>query len=214
MSTAALDAIGLRACAALEAAARRLLDAGMTYELARDLIADEIADAGAACIARVARTASTPAVWRMVSADIERWRHPSCPDGYAEQLAVAARLMRCADRAMGAALAVASIDGWTGESTAVDALELPPLPPPAPTETHIAVVPCGAGLDVHVEAVPGCTQGRVVATLRERATGRMAHPSAFAEGATAYEAVRAATDALRAALQTADTIPPAAQETV
>ena len=110
--------------APLEAAAARLLAAGMSYELARDLLADEIADAGAGCIARVARTASTPAAWRMVSADIERWQHPSCPDGYAEQLSVAARLMRCADRAMGPALAVATLDGWTGESTAVDALEL------------------------------------------------------------------------------------------
>lgn len=184
--------------APLEAAARRLLAAGMSYELARDLLADEIADAGAGCIARVARTASTPAAWRMVSADIERWQHPSCPDGYAEQLATAARLMRCADRAMGPALAVATLDGWTGESTAVDALELPPLPPPA--VTRLAVVPCGAGIDAHVEAVPGCTRGRVVATLRERATGRMAHPLAFAEGATRDEAVRAAVEALRAAL--------------
>lgn len=62
------------------------------------------------------------------------------------------------------------------------------------------VVPCGAGLDAHVEPVPGCTRGRVVATLRERATGRMAHPLAFAEGATRDEAVRAAVEALRAAL--------------
>lgn len=64
------------------------------------------------------------------------------------------------------------------------------------------VVPCGAGLDAHIEPVPGCTRGRVVATLRERATGRMAHPLAFAEGATRDEAVRAAVEALRAALAT------------
>ena len=105
--------------APLEMAAARLLDAGMSYELARDLIADEIADAGAGCIARVARTASTPAAWRMVATDIERWQHPSCPRDWAVQLSLAARMMRGADRAMGAALAVASLDGWTGESTAV-----------------------------------------------------------------------------------------------
>lgn len=211
--------------APLEAAARRLLDAGMDYELARDLLADEIADAGAGCIARVARTASTPAAWRMVSADIERWQHPSCPDGYAEQLSVAARLMRCADRQMGPALAVATLDGWTGEGTAVDALELPPVCDRAPalvmSDAEVAaidlraqVVPCGAGLDAWVEPVAGCTQGRVVATLRERATGRMAHRLAFGEGATTYEAIGRAHAALFAALQTADTIPPAAEETV
>lgn len=53
------------------------------------------------------------------------------------------------------------------------------------------VVPCGAGLDAHVEPVAGCTQGRVIATLRERASGRMAHPLAFGEGATRDEAVLA-----------------------
>ncbi len=192
--------------APLEAAAQRLLAAGMTYELARDVIADEIADAGAGCIARVARTASTPAAWRMVSADIERWQHPSCPDGYAEQLSVAARLMRGADRAMGAALAVATLDGWTGEGTEVLAVQ--PL-----TVTH-NVIALGAGLDAWVEPVTGCAQGRVVATLRERATGRMAHRLAFGEGATTDEAIARAAAAFRAALQTADTIPPAAQETV
>ena len=62
------------------------------------------------------------------------------------------------------------------------------------------VVPCGAGLDAHIEPVPGCTEGRVVATLRERETGRMAHHLAFAEGATRDEAVRAAVEAFRAAL--------------
>lgn len=195
--------------APLEAAARRLLDAGMDYELARDLIADEIADAGAGCIARVARTASTPAAWRMVSADIERWQHPSCPDGYAEQLAVAARLMRGADREMGPALAVATLDGWTCEGTAVFVVESPRA-----VLVTADVVPCGAGLDAHVSRVPGCTEDRVVATLRERATGRMAHRLAFGEGATTYEAIGRAHAALFAALQTADTIPPAAQETV
>lgn len=194
--------------APLEAAAARLLAAGMSYELARDLLADEIADAGAGCIARVARTASTPAAWRMVSADIERWQHPSCPDGYAEQLAVAARLMRGADRQMCPALAVATLDGWTGEGTEVLAVQ--PL-----AVTH-GVVALGAGLDAHIAPVPGCAQGRVVATLRERATGRMAHRLAFAEGATPDEAIARAVAAFRAALQTADTIPPAAttQETV
>lgn len=62
------------------------------------------------------------------------------------------------------------------------------------------VVPAGAGLDAHVEPVAGCTQGRVIATLRERASGRMAHPLAFAEGATRDEAVRAAVEMLRATL--------------
>jgi hypothetical protein len=195
--------------APFEAAARRLLDAGMDYELARDLIADEIADAGAGCIARVARTASTPAAWRMVSADIERWQHPSCPGGYAEQLAVAARLMRGADREMGPALAVATLDGWTCEGTAVFVVESPRA-----VLVTADVVPCGAGLDAHVSRVPGCTEDRVVATLRERATGRMAHRLAFGEGATTYEAIGRAHAALFAALQTADTIPPAAQETV
>lgn len=76
------------------------------------------------------------------------------------------------------------------------------------------VVPCGAGLDAHIEPVAGCAQGRLVATLRERTTGRMAHRLAFGEGATRDEAMRAAVEALRAALQTADTIPPATQETV
>lgn len=72
------------------------------------------------------------------------------------------------------------------------------------------VVPCGAGLDAHIEPVAGCTRGRVVATLRERASGRMAHRLAFGEGATRDEAVRAAVDALRAALANTNT----AQETV
>ncbi len=57
------------------------------------------------------------------------------------------------------------------------------------TVTRAEVVPCGAGLDAHVTPVPGCTQGRVVATLRERATGRMAHRLAFGEGATTDEAI-------------------------
>lgn len=207
--------------APLEAAAQRLLAAGMDYELARDLLADEIADAGAGCIARVARTASTPAAWRMVSADIERWRHPSCPDGYAEQLSVAARLMRCADRAMGAALAVATLDGWTGERTEVFTVEVRTAPALVMSDAEVAaidlrtkVVPCGAGLDAWVEPVAGCTEGRVVATLRERVSGRMAHRLAFGEGATTDEAIARAVAAFRAALQTADTIPPAAQETV
>lgn len=72
------------------------------------------------------------------------------------------------------------------------------------------VVPCGAGLDAYIEPVAGCTRGRVVATLRERASGRMAHPLAFAEGATRAEAVRAAVEALRAALANSNTT----QETV
>lgn len=72
------------------------------------------------------------------------------------------------------------------------------------------VVPCGAGLDAHIEPVAGCTRGRVVATLRERASGRMAHRLAFGEGATRDEAVRAAVDALRAALANTNTT----QETV
>lgn len=182
--------------APLDAAAQRLLAAGMSYELARDLIADEIADAGAGCIARVARTAESPRAWRMVSADIERWQHPSCPEGFEKQLALAARLMRNADREMGAALAVASLDGSAGEGTAVFAVETRGAPQPSRAE----VVPAGAGLDAHIEPVAGCTQGRVVATLRERASGRMAHPLAFAEGATRDEAVRAAVEALRAAL--------------
>ena len=196
--------------AALDAAATRLLVAGMSYELARDLIADEIADVGAGCIARVARTAESPRTWRMVSADLERWQHPSCPAGYAQQLAVAARLMRCADREMGAALAVATLDASAGEGTEVFTV-------PVRSDAHALtltvdsgpeVVPCGAGLDAHVEAVPGCTEGRFVATLRERATGRMAHRLAFAEGATRDEAVQAAVEAFRAAFQTADTNPP------
>lgn len=70
------------------------------------------------------------------------------------------------------------------------------------------VVSCGAGLDAHIEPVPGCTQGRVVATLRERATGRMAHRLAFGEGATRDEAVRAAVEALRAALATSPAVQP------
>lgn len=72
------------------------------------------------------------------------------------------------------------------------------------------VVPCGAGLDAYIEPVAGCTQGRVVATLRERASGRMAHRLAFGEGATRDEAVRAAVEALRAALANTNTT----QETV
>lgn len=79
-----------------------------------------------------------------------------------------------------------------------------------PSLSHAMVVPCGAGLDAHVEPVPGCTQGRVVATLRERASGRMAHPLAFAEGATRDEAIGRAVEALRAALTNTDTT----QETV
>ena len=70
------------------------------------------------------------------------------------------------------------------------------------------VVPAGAGLDAHVSHVPGCTEGRVVATLRERATGRMAHRLAFGEGATRDEAVRAAVEALRAALATSPAVQP------
>ena len=70
------------------------------------------------------------------------------------------------------------------------------------------VVPCGAGLDAHIEPVAGCTQGRVVATLRERASGRMAHRLAFGEGATRDEAVRAAVEALRAALATSTAVQP------
>ena len=70
------------------------------------------------------------------------------------------------------------------------------------------VVPCGAGLDAHIEPVAGCTRGRVVATLRERASGRMAHRLAFGEGATRDEAVRAAVEALRAALATSPAVQP------
>jgi hypothetical protein len=195
--------------APLEAAASRLLAAGMSYELARDVIADEIADAGAGCIARVARTASTPAAWRMVSADIERWQHPACPKGYAAQLSVAARLMRGADREMGPALAVATLDGWTCEGTAVFTVESPRA-----VLVTATVVPCGAGLDAYVSQVPGCTEGRVVATLRERASGRMAHPSAHCEGATCEEAIAGAMGRLTAALAIRSTDNAATQEPV
>lgn len=66
----------------------------LSYELARDLIADEIADAGAACVARVARTASTPAVWRMVARDLARWSCRGVPRAHIDLLALAAMAMR------------------------------------------------------------------------------------------------------------------------
>lgn len=78
----------------------------------------------------------------------------------------------------------------------------------APSLSRAMVVPCGAGLDAHIEPVAGCTESRVVATLRERASGRMAHRLAFGEGATRDEAVRAAVEALRAALATSPAVQP------
>lgn len=78
---------------------------------------------------------------------------------------------------------------------------------PATTVTHAAVVPCGC-LDAYVVPVPGCTEGRVVATLRERTPPHaMVCPTAFAEGATQAEAVERALGALRTAL----TMPPRAE---
>jgi hypothetical protein len=78
---------------------------------------------------------------------------------------------------------------------------------PATTVTRAAVVPCGC-LDAYVVPVPGCTEGRVVATLRERTPPHaMVCPSAFAEGATQGEAVERALGALRTAL----TMPPRAE---
>ena len=93
----------------------------LSYELVRDVIADEIADVGAGCIARVARTASTPATWRMVSADLARWQHPSCPEGWADVLSHAARAMCWAKG--GPEGAVAFLDDFCGERTFVVALE-------------------------------------------------------------------------------------------
>lgn len=77
-----------------------------------------------------------------------------------------------------------------------------------PTVSRAAVVPCGAGIDAYVVPVPGCTEGRVVATLRERTPPHaMVCPSAFGEGATQAEAVERALGALRTAL----TMPPRAE---
>lgn len=71
----------------------------LSYELVRDVIADEIADVGAACIARVARAATTPSAWRMVALDLVRWSHPSCPRGYDVALTAAAKGMARGDHA-------------------------------------------------------------------------------------------------------------------
>jgi len=87
------------------------------YELARDLLADEIADAGAGCIARVARTATSPRAWRMVAADLAHWQHPDCPAGWEKALAEAARRMAWAKG--GPEAAVAHLDEHTGEGTAI-----------------------------------------------------------------------------------------------
>jgi len=108
---------------------------------------------------------------------------------------------------MGPALAVATLDGWTCEGTAVFTAEVWT----APAASRATVVPCGAGIDAHVTPVAGCAEGRVVATLRERTTGRMAHRLAFGEGATTDEAVARAVAAFRAALANTNT---ATQETV
>lgn len=75
------------------------MSAPVSAEVVRDILADEIADAGAGCIARVARTATTPAAWRMVAADLVRWEHPTCPADYAVTLAAAAKGMARGDAA-------------------------------------------------------------------------------------------------------------------
>ncbi len=88
------------------------------------------------------------------------------------------------------------------------------IDPAAPAVSRATVVPCGAGIDAYVSHVPGCTEGRVVATLRERTTGRMAHPSAHCEGATCEEAIAGAMGRLTAALAIRPTANAATQETV
>lgn len=91
------------------------------YELARDLIADEIADAGAACIARVARTADTPAAWRMVARDLARWTCRGVARADLDLLALAAVSMRRAQGGPGAAVALLA-DATCDTFAAVDLL--------------------------------------------------------------------------------------------
>ncbi len=87
------------------------------YDAVRDILADEIADVGAGCIARVARTASTPLAWRMVRMDICRWQHPALTHSYGATLAVAAKRMEAGDPA--AALGML-LDHWgEGEELAL-----------------------------------------------------------------------------------------------
>ena len=105
---------------------------------------------------------------------------------------------------------VAAMEAGLDDHPAVIALAQRLAPEVATIGPRATVVPCGAGLDAHIEPVAGCTRGRLVATLRERASGRMAHRLAFGEGATRDEAVRAAVEALRAALANSNTT----QETV